>query len=36
LAKKRGGIADGIKAVYHVHQASEGVQGFTATNVRLS
>ena len=34
MAKKRGGIADGIKTAYHVHQALEAVQSVTASKVR--
>ena len=34
MAKKRGGIADGIKAAYHIHQALEAVQSVTASKVR--
>jgi hypothetical protein len=34
MAKKRGGIADGVKVAYHVHQAFEAVQGLTSTKVR--
>jgi hypothetical protein len=29
-----GGIADGIKTAYHVHQAPEAVQSVTASKVR--
>lgn len=34
MAKKRSGIADGIKTAYHVHQALEAVQSVTASKVR--
>jgi hypothetical protein len=34
MAKKRGGITDGIKTVYHIQQAIEAVQGVTASKVR--
>jgi hypothetical protein len=32
--KKRGGIGDGIKAAYHIHQALEAAQSVTASKVR--
>jgi hypothetical protein len=34
MTKKRGGIADGIKAAYHVHQAFEVAQSLTQSKVR--
>jgi hypothetical protein len=34
VAKKRGGIADGIKTAYNVHQAFEAVQNVTGSKVR--
>jgi hypothetical protein len=34
MAKKRGGIADGVKAVYHIHRALEAAQGVTASKVQ--
>ena len=34
MAKKRGGIAGGIKTVYHVHRALEAVQSVTASKIR--
>ena len=34
MAKKRGSIADGVKATYQVHQALEAVQSLTQSKVR--
>jgi hypothetical protein len=34
MAKKRGGVADGVKAVYHVHQALEVAQSLSQSKVR--
>ncbi len=34
MAKKRGGIADGIKTAYNVHQALEAVRNVTGSKVR--
>jgi hypothetical protein len=34
MAKKRGSIADGVRAAYQVHQALEVVQTLTQSKVR--
>jgi hypothetical protein len=34
MAKKRGNMTDGIKTVYHVHQAFEAAQSLTTSKVR--
>jgi hypothetical protein len=34
MAMKRGGIADGVKAVYHFHRTLEAAQGVTASKVQ--
>jgi hypothetical protein len=34
MAKKRGGIADGIKAVYHVQQVYDAIESVSAPRVR--
>jgi hypothetical protein len=34
MGKKRGSAADGVKAVYHVHQAFDALQSLNQSKVR--